>query len=1094
LAVFRFVVLVVVAAVLVPARWAVAAPARSVAAAAVSSSYQAVDLGVMAGGPSNGAPVAISPNGQWVLVATASAQADTFDHDVLYSTASGKSVALPAGTTIQPDVCPNNRAGQFTGYAVDNSGRAWGTWSETQTTGATTSCLTVPGSATGSGGGPLTGTSFTTASLGTCSYPTSDESDGYGLSGQMVLSSGDGIVVGQALADCPNPPPPIGPGPIDVETFVESDSGGSFSEVWNQLEQPNPGYLAGINDSGTILAGPEEGTAGGYEWKGNATPADVLPGYDLLDSTGPSEINDQGNLLVYNGSSNGLYQPATRSFTAISGGAVSLNNHNEVVAEGGPVNPPSVWTPQSGSESVSVINAAAVGMTGTFLPSAVADNGDLVGTAQSGGGAWHDYLLTPGGWVVNSTGLQDDTATALANGACDVNLTGPPACTLRAAIEVADQDEGGSITFDIPAGHGNTFDGTVPQIKDPKGTGMPAVGSAAATSGISIDGTTQPGTGKIELSGTSGDNSDPPKPTAGLTLAAAGSTVRGLVINGYSDGIDVQAASTIQGDWLRTNAGGTAADPNPLGTNTSPGQLAAQIGIDLSSSGSQIGGSATGQGDVFATGRTSGTSGQFRPSAALVDTSGGNVIQGNSVGVVPGTQTALVDPAKGALFVTTAAVDITGADTVGGATAGAGNALAPASTVAGASAVQGNTFLGELGASGPVQIGGATTTPGTGRGNVFMPTLYGSGSDRELEITADRNGDPAVQGNRFAPTGAPAIVAGAGVLIGGKASDRGNLVQEAATDPPGTGGLPGVDGAITLHGDGNTIENNVLANNGGWGAVQVQDGDGNTITRNTMSGNPHGIEFGTFGYIYDTDVTKTQSGPNDLEYYPILFSTSSTPAGTTVSGRIEQPGTFAIDLYSQTHCGLQAEAEGQGEDYLGSTTVSSTPGGEDFSFTAAPAPSGQDAITATATASNGSTSEFSPCLITNSHAPTLLGYGVRPPTSTVPITVTAAAAPRTAAATGKGTLWLLCPALTTGSCTGTAALKTTGTSPVTITKQHFTMAAGSAAKITVTLTGALLTQLESAHKLAVKITTTAKDAATPPGSQTHHQALTLTYP
>lgn len=1045
----------------------------------------------MAGGPSNGVPVAISPSGQWVLVATSSAQAATFDHDVLYSTATGKSVALPAGSTIQPGVCPNNRAGQFTGYAVDNSGRAWGTWSETQTTGATTSCLTVPAAATASGGGPLTGSSFTTASLGTCSYPTSDASDRYGLSGQMFLSSGGGIAVGQALADCPNPPPPIGPGPASAETFIESNGGGSFSEVWNQEEQTNLGNLAGINDSGTILAGPGQAAAGVYEWKGNAAPADVLPGYDLFDSAASSEINDQGNLLVSNGSSSGLYQPAANSFTAISG-AVSLNNHNEVVAEGGPTNPPSVWTPQGGSESVTILNAAAVGMTGTFLPSAVADNGDLVGTAQSGGGAWHDYLLTPGTWVVNSTGLQDDTATALANGACDINLTGPPVCTLRAAIEVANQDEGGSITFDIPAGHGNTFDGAVPQIRDPKGTGMPTVGSASATSGISIDGTTQPGAGKVELSGTSANNTVTSNPTVGLTLAATGTAVKGLVINGYSNGIDVTApGAAIQGDWLRTNAGDTAADPNPLGTNTRAAQLAAQIGIDLSSQGSQIGGAAAGQGDVLATGRTSGTPGQFRPSAALVDTSGGNVIQGNSIGVVPGTQTALVDPATGALFVTTGAVGITGADTVGGTATGDRNVLAPASAIAGASVAQGDTFLGTLLASGPVQIGGATTTAGTGRGNVFMPTPYGTGSGRELEISGI---DGVVQGNRFDPTGQPAIVDTGSVTIGGSAPDDGNLIEDAATDPPGPGGLPGVDGAITIGGSANKIENNVLTSNGGWGAVQVRDGDGDTITRNQMTGNPHGIEFGTLGYVYDTDVTKTQSGPNDLEYYPILFSTSSTSAGTTVSGRIEQPGTVTVDLYSQTNCGLQAEAEGQGEHYLGSTTVSSTLGGEDFSFTAAAAASGQDAITATATAANGSTSEFSPCLITNSQAPTLLGYGVRPPSSTVPITVTAAAARQAATATGKGTLWLLCPALTTGSCTGTAVIKTTGTKPATITKQGFTMAAGSAAKITVKITGAPLTQLESAHQLTVNLTTTAQDAATPPHSQTYHQALTLTDP
>jgi flagellar hook-length control protein FliK len=192
---------------------------------------------------------------------------------------------------------------------------------------------------------------------------------------------------------------------------------------------------------------------------------------------------------------------------------------------------------------------------------------------------------------------------------------------------------------------------------------------------------------------------------------------------------------------------------------------------------------------------------------------------------------------------------------------------------------------------------------------------------------------------------------------------------------------------------------------------------------------------------------------------------------------------------------LQAEAPGQGATFIGSTTVSSTLGGEQFSFTGKAVASGQTAITATATASGGSTSEFSPCLLTNSHAPQLLGFGVRSPAATVPITVTAAAAPFSPeASSGKGSLWLLCPANTPVSCTGTEVIKTAGTSPTTISSEAITSVAGSAINVTFELTGALLSQLESAHKLAVTLFTSAKDGATPPNSQTYQQALTLTYP
>jgi parallel beta-helix repeat protein len=340
--------------------------------------------------------------------------------------------------------------------------------------------------------------------------------------------------------------------------------------------------------------------------------------------------------------------------------------------------------------------------------------------------------------------------------------------------------------------------------------------------------------------------------------------------------------------------------------------------------------------------------------------------------------------------------------------------------------------------------------------------------------------------------------------VGGASSSDANVVNGTATEKPGDGSggrVPEVDGGIVINGFDNIVEANVLTNNDGWGAVEVDNGTGNTITKNAMTGNTQGIALGYSGYTYYTDITTNPSGPNDLEYYPVLLSTSSSPSGTTVNGRIEQAGTVTIDLYSQAGCGLQAETPGQGAQYLGSTTVSSTLGGETFSMTGLPTPSGQTAITATATGFDGSTSEFSPCLLTDSQALTLLGYGVRPPSSAVPITVTsAAAAPEagasagaTSSATGEGTLWLLCPGETTGSCTGKEKIETTGTSPTMVSSQSFTMVAGSAAEVTVQLSGTLLSGLQSTHRVKVELTTAADDAASPPQEQKHHQRLTLTY-
>jgi hypothetical protein len=689
--------------------------------------------------------------------------------------------------------------------------------------------------------------------------------------------------------------------------------------------------------------------------------------------------------------------------------------------------------------------------------------------------------------LVNSTELGMDKSQA-DQGICDITPTASKqTCTLPQAILVSNDLGGQPIGFDIP-----DSGGTVPQISDPKGAGMPAVTAPAI-----IDGTSQPGSAKIELSGTSAKNDTGTiTPTVGLTLSAA-STVEGLVINGYSDGIDVKASpSTIQGDWFGTDSAGTAALPNPLGTNKVPNQLAAQIGVDVTVPGNQIGGAGPGQGDVFATDwGESGPGAQTRASAAIYDTSGGNTIQGNSVGVVPDTSTPIIDPPPNSVFPPSPGLAVTGSDIVGGASAGDANVVAP-EAFPGDSTVEGNTFFGTVYPTDKAQIGGPTTTPGTGPGNVFSPTIGAATTflrDRELDIGGK---GAVVQGNLFNPTSDPAIVVlGDSVTIGGTATNDGNVIDRTATERTGADGQRNeVDGAIVLRGNHNIVENNHLTKNGGWGAVQIFGGTGNTVTRNSMSDNSLGIEFGTLGYVYDTDISKSPSGPNDLEYYPLLFSTNAS-SGTTVSGRIEQAGMVTVDLYSQKTCSLQSETPGQGDHYLGSTTVSSTFGGEAFTFTAAPVPSGDTAITATATAADGSTSEFSPCLYTDSHAPSLVGYGVTPALSTVAISAATAASPsdvgsQSSAGTGKGTLTLLCPPNTVGSCTGTVHVKTTGSHPKTITSASFTMSPGCAALVPIALSRSLFAALKKAH-LAADVTTTAHDRAKPRHTKTVTTKITL---
>jgi parallel beta-helix repeat protein len=560
--------------------------------------------------------------------------------------------------------------------------------------------------------------------------------------------------------------------------------------------------------------------------------------------------------------------------------------------------------------------------------------------------------------VVNSTQLGTNQTEA-AQGICNITPTSSEStCTLPQAILASNELGGQPIAFNISSGGGNTFDGSVPQIQDPTGAGMPIV-----TEPTVIDGTSQSGSGVVELSGTSAINSQGSTPTIGLTLSAA-ATVRGMVINGYSDGIDVTAAgSTVQDDFFGTTPAGTSADPDPLGTNTQTQQLIALIGLSLAATGNTVGGAVAGEGNVFAGHWTTSSTveAQARFAAALYDTGGGNVIQGNEIGAT-GEKTVVLDAepsGPGLVLEEGLAFDGPDADTIGGPSAGEGNLLGPHTaeqSISGGAVVQGNTFFGELLATGPVTIGGAAFPPDTAPGNTF--NAFG---DVELDIGGSGG---VVQGNDFEPTGLSAVIVdGTTVTIGGAAVDLGNQIERAATDPKLDGQYQALQGGVVIEGSDNLVENNVITKSGGWGAVEVDSGSGNTITQNVMTDNRLGIEFGNLGYLTDAKLAKAGSGPNELEFYPRVTSASTSSSGTTVNGLIEQSGSVLVDFYSESSCSDSGTTPGQGDSYLGSTTVSSTLGNETFTFTGAALASGQSAITATATGPDGSTSEFSPCRV-----------------------------------------------------------------------------------------------------------------------------------
>jgi CSLREA domain-containing protein len=165
---------------------------------------------------------------------------------------------------------------------------------------------------------------------------------------------------------------------------------------------------------------------------------------------------------------------------------------------------------------------------------------------------------------------------------------------------------------------------------------------------------------------------------------------------------------------------------------------------------------------------------------------------------------------------------------------------------------------------------------------------------------------------------------------------------------------------------------NVIAYNTGDGVKVSTYGDvNNLISQNSIYANgklginlvasdppldpPNGVTF--------NDVGDGDNGPNHLQNFPHL--TVAAADTQTISGILDSPsGSYIIEIFSSNVC--DGSNYGEGRNYR---TNYQTSGGA-FSFTADPGTftAGQ-IITATATDSDGNTSEFSRCLVATATTP-----------------------------------------------------------------------------------------------------------------------------
>jgi hypothetical protein len=506
--------------------------------------------------------------------------------------------------------------------------------------------------------------------------------------------------------------------------------------------------------------------------------------------------------------------------------------------------------------------------------------------------------------------------------------------SFRQAILDANSMGGGTINFDILP-HGPVY--TISPL-----TVLPTI-----TQTVTIDGYTQSGATantnpptmglnavlKIELSGVnSGSN------FSGLIINAPNCIVRGLVINRFvHDGIDVCTdGNVIDGNFIGTNPAGTMA----LG-NGSGGNGGIIFGFCGTPSNCTVGGTTPAARNLI-----SGNSGV----GIGLGNGAGNTVQGNLIGTdVSGT---LALTSSGGVGVSSGGTNTL----IGGATVDARNVISGNNRgvdLGGGSnhTVQGNfigtDITGTVALSNPniglslnnnvsnTLIGGLTAIPGAPPGN----QISGNNGNSGVILGVDSFGN-LIQGNIIGAdiTGTQPMgnfpggitINGHDISVGGTSPSARNII---AFNGGGTPICNAANAGIWVHNSGainNAILGNSIFSNAGLGIDLEFDGDPNCVEPN--------------------DHCDVDTGPNDLQNYPVI--TLATPSGGNVvlSGTLDSvaSSSFRIEFFSNPAC--YSAGFGQGKHLLGAAVVSTNANcTASFGPLPFPLPSGDTVVTATAT-------------------------------------------------------------------------------------------------------------------------------------------------
>jgi hypothetical protein len=469
------------------------------------------------------------------------------------------------------------------------------------------------------------------------------------------------------------------------------------------------------------------------------------------------------------------------------------------------------------------------------------------------------------------------------------------------------------------------------------------------TEGVTIDGYSQPGASantnppdqgtnaviEIEIDG---ENMGSASLRVGLAIAATGVQVRGLAVNRCAGG------------GIRVTTGGDGAviagnfvGPDSTGTSSFPD--AQNPGVDVEFAANVVIGGLNPADRNLISGNGSDN--------VRLGSGSGHALQGNLIG----TNAAGTTKLPGAYFtvhgITSAATGVT----IGGMTASARNVISGfGSGISAATAtIQGNYIGTDVTGTNPIPnatgmlITGPNMVVGgnaAGAGNVIAFCSGGSGTGSGGINVYGASG-AVIQGN-FIGTDAT------GTLNLGNKGD--GIYLEQSPNGVTIGGV----GA----GEGNIIAFNGSGNGNGSG-IGIQSGTGNRIRGNRIYGNiVNGIDLGFSGPTAN-DAGDADTGPNNLQNTPIITSVDYG-ASTTVHATLNSAAAtvFDVDFYANPACVGRPTLYPQGQDYVGSTQM--TTDGSGIATTAFVLPVALQAgqpVTAVATDPSGNSSEFSQSLV-----------------------------------------------------------------------------------------------------------------------------------